>query len=103
MAGSGAQGVNLVRTALEMLQKGLPSLPMGSDIHSAVLKSITDISKHVGQVAGAGDPAAIVQQLAQLARQTQQAPVPPALGSGGAPPPPGGPPPGLGAPPPMAA
>jgi 4-hydroxy-3-methylbut-2-enyl diphosphate reductase IspH len=85
MAGSAAQGSNLVRGALEMLQKAAGLLALGSEEQIAVNKAIVDLSKHVGATAGAGDPAAVIQQLAQLARQTQQAPVPPALG-GGAPP-----------------
>lgn len=87
MAGSAAQGINQVRGALQMLQKSAGQLPLGSEIQIAVNKAIVDLSKHVGESSGAGDPAAVVQQLAQLARATQQAPVPPALGGGGAPPP----------------
>ena len=89
MLGAQAQGQNLVRTALEALQKALPSLEMGGDLHAAVLKAVDSISKHVGQVAGAGDPAAVVQQLAQLAAAARQQSMPPALmahGGGGAPP-----------------
>jgi hypothetical protein len=92
MAGSAAQASNLVRGGLEMLQKALPMLPLGSDEHNAVIKAVSDLSKHVGAVGGAGDPQAVIQQLAAMAREKQQAPVPPALGGGGgAPPPPGGP------------
>lgn len=98
MAGSAAQGSNLLRGALEMLQKALPLLSLGSEEHKSTIDAIRNLSKTVGQVAGAGDPAATIQQLAALARQTQQAAVPPAL-AGGAPPP-GAPPPGA---PPMAA
>lgn len=86
MQGSAAQGANLLRAGLEMLQKALPLLPLGSDEHNETIKAVGALSKVVGKIAGAGDPAAMVQQLAQLARQSQQAPVPPALG-GGAPPP----------------
>lgn len=95
MAGSAAQGNNLIRTALEQLQKALPMLPLGSEEHKGVIDAIRGLSKSVGQVAGAGDPAAVIQQLAALAREKQQAAVPPALAGGGAPPmaPPGGAPP----------
>jgi hypothetical protein len=82
MAGTAAQGTNLVRAALELLQKALPTLPMGSDEHAAVLKSVQDLSKHVGQASGAGDPAAMIQQLALLARARGAQPVPPAMGGG---------------------
>ena len=78
-----------------MLQKALIVLPLGSEEHTETIKAVSALSKVVGKIAGAGDPAAMVQQLAQLARSQQQAPVPPAM-MGGAPP---GPPPA----PPMAA
>jgi hypothetical protein len=93
MAGSAAQGSNLLRGALEMIQKALPLLPLGSEEHKAAIDAIKNLSKTIGQVAGAGDPAATIQQLAALAREKQQAAVPPALAGGGAPPPPGGAPP----------
>lgn len=95
MAGSEAQGANLVRMALEALQKALPMIPMGSELHTSVLKSVADISKQVGKVGGASDPSAVIQQLAQLAREQKQQAVPPAMMGAppGAPPPP---PPGAG-------
>ena len=91
MAGGAAKGSNLVRGALKMLLEALPLLAMGSEEQQAVMKAASDLSKHVGSVAGAGDPAATIQQLAQAARAAAQQPVPPALagGAGGA----GGPPP----------
>ena len=98
MAGSGAQGANAVRMALTALQQALPHLPMGSDLHTAVLKSVTELSKHVGEQAGAADPSAVVQQLAQLAAKARTQSVPPALAGA----PPGAPPPAMGAPPPGA-
>lgn len=92
MAGSAVQGSNLLKAALEMLQKALPMLPLGSDEHNATIDAVKNLSKHIGPMAGGGDPQAVIQQLAQLARQTQQAPVPGPLAGGGAggPPPPGG-------------
>lgn len=71
---------------------------MGSDLHTAVLKSVTELSKHVGEQAGAADPSAVVQQLAQLAAKARTQSVPPALAGA----PPGAPPPAMGAPPPGA-
>lgn len=94
MAGAGTQSISAVKMALEALQKALPGLPMGTDLHTAVLKALTDLSKHVGE--SAGDNSGVVQQLAQMARQAQQAPqaaaamraMPPQPGAGAAPPPP---------------
>jgi hypothetical protein len=91
-----------LKVGLEALQKALPQLPMGSEIHTSVLKAIADISKHMekgGQ--GQGDSSAVIQQLVEAARMAKTQPnmaamMPPP--AGGAMPPP--PPPGAGAPPP---
>jgi hypothetical protein len=98
------QGGNMVRAALEMLQRAMPMLQIGSEQHAAVVKAVADLSKHVGEVGGAGDPAAMIQQLAQMARQRQQAPQPASMAGGGGGAPPGlvPPPPAGGAPPPGA-
>jgi hypothetical protein len=61
-------------------------LPLGSELHGAVVKAVADLSKQVGQVAGANDPAALIQQLALAARQQQTQATPAALAGGGAPP-----------------
>ena len=102
MAGQAAQGMTGVKLALEVLQKALPGLQMGSELHSAVMKSITDLSKHVAQ--GADDQSGMMQQLAMLARAAQTDPArmaamrsmgggAPPMGGPGGPPPMGGPPP----------
>lgn len=93
MAGAGQAGISQVKTGLEMLQKALPGLPMGSEIHGAILKAVTDISKHMDQ--GADDNSGMVQQLAAAARNAQSNPNQAAMGrmfpppGGGAPPAPG--------------
>jgi hypothetical protein len=86
-----------VKTALEMLQKALPGIPMGSELHSEVMKAITGISKKMtaGDQGGNGD---MMQQLVQLARSAQtdparaaamrqMAPAPGGMPAGMAPPP----------------
>jgi hypothetical protein len=88
-AGAAAQGMSGVRLALEAMQKALPGLPMGSELHMAVMKAVTDISKKLGD--GGGDQAAQMQQLVQLARAAQTDPQRAAMmrampGPGGAPP-----------------
>src|SRR5882724_245192 len=60
MGGSSAQGMTGVKTGVEALQKALPMLPMGSELHTAILKAITDISKHMDQNMGGG-PQAVIQ------------------------------------------
>lgn len=69
-AGSAQQGMTLVKTALETLQSALSRLALGSDVHAAVLKSVTELAKHMSQ--GPEDQGDKMQQLAQIARQTQQ-------------------------------
>lgn len=93
MQGSGTQSVTAVKVALEALQKALPGLPMGSELHGAVLKAITDLSKHIEKAQG--DSSAIIQQLGQLAAAARSSPqqgammraMPPAPGAGAPPPP----------------
>ena len=94
MAGSAAQAVTAVKVGLEALQKALPGLPMGAELHTAVLKAVADISKHIEKQQG--DSASVVQQLAQMAHSAQQQPqqaammraFPPSPPGGGASPPP---------------
>lgn len=76
MPGAASQAISAVKTALEALQKALPGLPMGGELHTAVLKAIGEISKHTSKEEG--DGASVVQQLAQLARQQGQG-QPPAM------------------------
>lgn len=90
MMGSAMQGMSAVRAALELLQKALPGLPMGSELHTAVLKSVTDLTR---RMTGPPDQAANVQQMSAAARDGQQNPMADALqrmpgGAGGPPPPP---------------
>ena len=94
-----AGGAEKLKLGLKALQEALPSLPMGSSIHTAVLKALTDIGKAVEKEGGGkGDPGAMIQQLVEMARNAKQsgAPAPQMPGAGGAPPPPG-----MGAGPPM--
>lgn len=97
MPGNQAQGMAAVKLAVEALQKALPALPMGSDLHTAVLNALTGVTKHMddnGPQPG-GDQSDMIQQLVALARQGQSgsplgAMMPP---GGGAPPPGAAPPP----------
>jgi len=71
MQGQSQQAMVGVKLAVEALQKSLAGLPMGSDLHTAVLKAITEIAKHLDKAGADGDQAAVIQQLAQMARQQQ--------------------------------
>lgn len=105
MAGGNSQGMGLVTEALKLMQKALPLLPLGSDLHNAAIKAVGDLTKHVGQGAQEAQPNAMMLQ--QMMRQGAQNPNAMAMqrlfGGGGAPPGGGGAPPGPGggAPPPM--
>lgn len=108
MMGAATQGVAGVKTALELLQKALGSVPLGSDLHMSVLKAVTDLSKHMNDLPSQPGGQDVVQQLAQLARQAQSGGANPLAGmmpGAGGPPPGGGAPPmgggGLPMPPPM--
>lgn len=70
--GNAASSLSLVHTGLEALQKALTGLPMGSEVHSAVLKAIMDISKRLES--GGSDQASQMQALAQMGRGIQQNP-----------------------------
>lgn len=72
MMGAGVQGLTLVHTGLEALQKALVGLPMGSEIHTAVLKAISDISRKLDN--SGGDQAAKMQALVAMGREQQNNP-----------------------------
>lgn len=72
--GNVAQALSLVRNALEMLQKALPMIPMGSPQHGDLLKAIGIISKHMEH--DEGNKGVDLQSLLQMARgASQQSPV----------------------------
>ena len=48
-AGSAAQGMSQVKLAVEMLQKSLVGIPMGSPLHNDVMKAISSLSKNIAQ------------------------------------------------------
>jgi hypothetical protein len=95
MDGMGRQGIAKAELGLKALQESLTEIPMGSDLHAAVLKAVSDISKHLksGAGGGGGDQNAVIQQLVALARQQGQPPQAGAMqnmfpgGGAGAPPP----------------
>jgi len=83
-----------VKVGLESLQKALPQLPMGSELHTAVLKAIEQISSKLEKAGAPNDPSAVLQQLVEMARAAKVNPNAQAALPQGAPgAPPGGPPP----------
>ena len=103
MPGAASHGMEKLKLGLKTLQEALPQLPMGSEIHTAVLKAVADVGKHLEKEGGMGaPPGANIQQLLEMLRSAKQSgAVPPQMPgpAGGAPPPMGGAPP----PPPMGA
>lgn len=72
--GNQVQAMSLVRNALEMLQKALPMIPMGSPQHESLLKAVTMLAK--GMDHNEGNKGIDLQSLLQMARQSsQQSPV----------------------------
>jgi hypothetical protein len=87
MAGNAQQGVAAVKAALEFLQKALPQIPMGSKLHTAVLKAVEQIGKELTAEGGGNDKSAMVQQLMELMRNAKTNPNAQAALPQGAPPP----------------
>jgi hypothetical protein len=101
MAGHQAGAAEKLQLGLKLLNESLSGLPLGSEVHKAVMDAINKLSEHLPQGMGM-DPMGQMQQVAQLARGVRTQPPNPALMGmmGGAPPPPGA---GASAPPPPAA
>ena len=103
--GNATQGMGDIKTALDALQKALPSIPMGTELHKTVLDAVAKIGKHMSEAQN--NPQMKLQNLMQMIAQLKaqqpnaalaglaggapggQPPAPPALM-----PPPGGAPPG---------
>jgi hypothetical protein len=72
--GNAVQAMSLVRNGLEMFQKALPLIPMGSPLHADLLNTVAKVSKHMEQ--NEGNKGVDIQSLLQMARQSsQQSPV----------------------------
>lgn len=68
--GQAAQALSMIRQGLEMMQKALPGVPIGSEPHKAVLQAISSISKVVP--ASAQVPGVQQTGLRDLQQQAQQ-------------------------------
>lgn len=100
--GNAMAALGKIKVAIQAMQDALPSIPMGSPLHTDVLKCAQSLSKHMDQQQQQeGVP---VQALAQMAQQAKQAQPMNALARMGAQQPPTSPAmPGAGAPPAAAA
>lgn len=72
MLGQGAGAMADIRNALVGMQKALPGIPMGSELHSAVLKAVADISKHLDPTDKESNKGIDLQALVQQARASAQ-------------------------------
>lgn len=94
--GQTTQGLGDIRIALDALQKALPSIPMGTELHNAVIDAIKKIGTHMTQMqdspqmkmqnlmamiqrARAAQPNQALAGLAGGAGGGQQPPAPPVL------------------------
>lgn len=101
--GNTMAAISKVREALTILQEALPGIPMGTEAHTAILKSVESVGKHMTEMANS--PQMKMQVLQQMMKQAQGQRPNAALaalsgGHGGAPPPGGaGAPPQIAPPP----
>lgn len=96
--GNSAADLSKIKLGLEALQAGLPGVPMGTELHDAVLKAISTIGKHMSEMQDS--PQMKMQGLLSMLQKMKQQQPNAALAGMGAPSPAGGPPPGATMPPP---
>jgi hypothetical protein len=89
-----------IQNGLKLLQRALPNIPMGTQLHTDVLQAVGRIAKHMGEAGEQGGLHA--SSMMQMIRQQQaQAPQLAAMRAmGGGPTNPGGPPATAAPPPP---
>lgn len=69
--GNMAAAMNDLKNAAELLQKALPSVPMGSPVHNDIMDCIKKLTKHSNQES-AGGQGGQLQSLLQMAKQAAQ-------------------------------
>jgi hypothetical protein len=88
-----------LHAAAQLINDAIPSIPLGTPLHTEVLKMATNLNKHLGEAQEHAQ--GTIQTMLQAIQQMRQKP---GLGaSGGAPPPPQPQPPATAPPAPMAA
>jgi hypothetical protein len=71
-AGNAMAGLDKVKIAVKALQDALPSIPMGSALHTKVLNAAKDLSKELGSASEGGGGAGNIQALLQMIQQAKQ-------------------------------
>jgi len=77
MLGAGVQALSLVHQALKALQLAMVGLPMGTDLHTAVLNAVRDLTRKMTDMGGStegGDQAGMMQALVGQMRNAQANP-----------------------------
>lgn len=69
--GQTTEGLGGIRIALEALQKALPTVPMGTELHNAVLDAVKKIGQHMSEMQDS--PQMKMQQLLQMVQHAKQA------------------------------
>ena len=72
MHGHAAGSMVDIRNAVQALQKALPGIPLGTELHAAVLKAVTDITKRLDPSDRETNKGVDIQGLLQQAKQQQQ-------------------------------
>jgi len=74
--GNAMAALSKIKSALTLLQEALPAIPLGSDVHSDILKAVSTLAKHAGDSnQGQGtDQQQITQLMALIQRLAQQKP-----------------------------
>ena len=70
--GATQDGMAKVQAAIKILMEALPTLPMGSEEQTAVMKATSDLTKHFGKMND--EKPAVAQQMGMMARQAQSNP-----------------------------
>lgn len=71
--GNALAAISKVKSAVTLLQEALPALPMGSDVHSDILKAVGLIAKH-GESQPTTDQSQITQLMAMIQKLATQQP-----------------------------
>lgn len=69
--GQTTQGLGDIRVALEALQKALPSVPMGTELHNAVIDAVKKIGAHMTEMQDS--PQMKMQNLMQMIQRAKAA------------------------------
>src|SRR5271157_1187095 len=71
--GNALAAISKVKSAVTLLQEALPAIPMGSDVHTDVLKAVGMLAKHSDQ-GQATDQSQITQLMAMIQKLATQQP-----------------------------